>query len=268
MTNYSEWDPRSIRKAAWDLLHEVTVGRNKPYPDTDHLDSLLRQATVYVLLALSIPESVTAPVEPPFETTAPAVAKDVPQKITYDLVGTFVYGEREYRLDHPYKDSEGDTWRFTDRMECGMPRLHCTHTESVVWGLPQVLRIYGPLRNISDGYTPQLVSTQGDEEPTEVCDVCDGHHIQTEPLGTYTYQGLAYDLSLRWKDREDDTWSYDSRESCGMPRLALDKSRDMVRTLSRVIGDYGPLVPADDSNKAPYRFDENRCVGCGAFHDV
>jgi hypothetical protein len=268
MTNHSEWDPHSIRKAAWDLLHEVTVSRNKPYPDTDHLDSLLRQATVYALLALSTPESGTAPVGHPFETMAPAVAEDVPQKITYDLVGTFVYGEREYRLDHPYKDSEGDTWRFTDRMECGMPRLHCTHTESVVWSLPHVLRTFGRLRVSADGCLPEFVSTQGDEETSTLCNVCTGYHVRREHPGTYTYQGLAYDLSLRWKDREDDTWSYDSRERCGMPRLSLDKSRDMVRSLSRVIENYGPLTPADTSVKSPYNADDDRCMTCGAFHDV
>lgn len=83
-----------------------------------------------------------------------------------------------------------------------------------------------------------------------------------EPLRTYTYQGVTYDLGARYTDVDGDAWSFTTvRRSCGMPEM---KHYASVDTLAEVVKDFGPLTIVG----TPPVQTALTCDECGACHDV
>lgn len=82
------------------------------------------------------------------------------------------------------------------------------------------------------------------------------------PSGTYTYQGITYDLGARYDDRDGDTWWFTGEPlPCGMPRMTYGDGD--VETLAIAVKSYGPFAIVG----TPPPYEGLTCDECGARHD-
>ncbi|MFE4697248.1 phiSA1p31-related protein [Streptomyces sp. NPDC056738] len=59
---------------------------------------------------------------------------------------------------------------------------------------------------------------------------------------TATVDGITYDLSKTWEDRDGDSWTYSGDDTPdGMPLMVIDGIEENPYPLDRLIAQYGPL---------------------------
>lgn len=70
--------------------------------------------------------------------------------------------------------------------------------------------------------------------------------IAEPPADTYEHDGVTYDLSARYRDREGDVWSFTGKRRDGTPTVTLTGDLDNWDTIVFVEQRYGPLTKITD----------------------
>lgn len=83
---------------------------------------------------------------------------------------------------------------------------------------------------------------------------------ETRLSSTFTWEGITYDLSVDYMDRDRDTWTFVGVLPCGMP-LVYGPTKDR-ETLGHVVSEWGPLSPVGK----PYT--SGLVCECGYRHDA
>jgi len=65
--------------------------------------------------------------------------------------------------------------------------------------------------------------------------------VVDEPAKTYTYEGITYDLSAKYRDKDGDVWTFDSSASAADADPVMVTAWDSTNNLKEVVHLWGPL---------------------------
>ncbi|MFD8315920.1 phiSA1p31-related protein [Kitasatospora purpeofusca] len=121
--------------------------------------------------------------------------------------------------------------------------LEAKHAEEEHGKLGRVIRTDGTWTPIGGGLHPYRVELD-DGGTIEVRRV---ERVADEPASTFTHDGVTYDLTASYRDRDNDMWSFTGSTNVhGRPLVSMFADRSGGRSLGSVVEAYGPLTKVTD----------------------
>ncbi|MFB7671314.1 phiSA1p31-related protein [Kitasatospora purpeofusca] len=121
--------------------------------------------------------------------------------------------------------------------------LEAKYAESEHGKLGRVVRTDGTWTPRDGGLHPYQVEL--DEGST--IEVRRVERVADEPASTFTHDGVTYDLTASYRDRDNDLWSFTgSTNAYGRPLVSMFADRSGGRSIGSVVEAYGPLTKVTD----------------------
>jgi hypothetical protein len=106
--------------------------------------------------------------------------------------------------------------------------------------------LVGTVTDIGESRTPYLVKfgdgDHGEEDGQWYC--AEVKRVTDEDV--YEYDGVVYDLSAKYRDRDGDVWQFNRKRRGGVPNMYIDDEGNDWDTIESVYRSYGPLTRVTD----------------------